>query len=153
MYNRCQVETMWSQMPCPEFLPLLQCSLWKLIIDNLLLTKLPQTRSTQYHPAIMCLKLEDVPFQDFTLLCGISTGYIRPIAAREWRRHIFYTIHRNSHVGNHPTLRAISHRFVWHKMKADVRNWCRTCHSCQSSKTQRHVHAPLQSRTLPDRSF
>ena len=46
MYNTCQVETMWSQMPCAEALPLLQCSLWNLILDNLLLTKLPQTRST-----------------------------------------------------------------------------------------------------------
>ena len=47
LYNTCQVETMWSQMPCPEPLPLLQCSLQKLIIDNLLLTKLPRTRSTR----------------------------------------------------------------------------------------------------------
>ena len=38
-------------------------------------------------------------------------------------------------------------------MKTDVRNWCRTCHHCQSSKVQRHVHAPLQPRTLPDRRF
>ena len=51
------------------------------------------------------------------------------------------------------TLRAISCRFVWHKMKINVRNWCRTCHPCQSSKVQRHVHAPLQPRTLPDRRF
>ena len=106
-----------------------------------------------YRTAITGLKLEDVPFQDFTVLCDISTGYIQPIVPREWRRRIFNTIHGLSHAGNRPTLRAISRRFVWHKMKTDVRNWCRTCHTCQSSKVQRHVHAPLQPRTLPDRRF
>ena len=36
-----------------------------------------------YRTAIMDLKLEDVTFQDFTVLCDISTGYIRPIVPRE----------------------------------------------------------------------
>ena len=101
----------------------------------------------------MGLKLGDVPFQDFTVLCDISTGYIWQIVPHEWRRRIFDTIHGLSHAGNRPTLRAISRRFVWHKMKIGVRNWCRTCHPCQSSKVQRHVHAPLQPRTLPDQCF
>ena len=77
-----------------------------------------------YCTAITGLKLEDVPFQDFTVLCDISTGYIRPIVPREWRRRIFDTIHGLSHAGYRPTLRAILHRFVWHKMKTDNRNWC-----------------------------
>ena len=38
-------------------------------------------------------------------------------------------------------------------MKTDVCNWCRTCHPCQSSKVQQHVHVPLQPRTLPDQCF
>ena len=102
-----------------------------------------------YCTEITGLKLEDVPFQDFAVLCEISTGYIRPIIPREWRRCIFDTIHRLSHTGYRPTLRAISRWFVWHKMKTDVYNWCRTCHPYQSSKVQRHVLAPLQPRTLP----
>ena len=106
-----------------------------------------------YRTAITGLKLEDVLFQDYTVLCDISTGYIRPIISREWRRCIFDIIHGLSHAGNHPTLRAILRRFVWHKMKTDVRNWRRTCHPCQSSIVQRHVHAPLQPRTLPDQCF
>ncbi len=77
----------------------------------------------------------------------------RPIVPCEWRRRIFITIDGLSHSSNCPTLRAISRRLVWHKMKTDVRNWCQTCHPCQSSKVQRHVHAPLQPRTLPDRHF
>ena len=44
-----------------------------------------------YRTAITGLKLEDVPFQDFTVLCDISTGYIRPIVPREWRRRILDT--------------------------------------------------------------
>ena len=103
-----------------------------------------------YRTAITGLKLEDVHFQDFTVLCDISTAYIRPIVPREWRRRIFDTNHGLSRAGNSPTLRAISRRFVWHKMKTDVRNWYRTCHPCQSSKVQWNIHAPLQPRTLPD---
>ena len=57
-----------------------------------------------YRTAITGLNLEDVPFQDCTVLCDISTGYIRPIVPREWRRHIFDIICGLSHVGNHPTL-------------------------------------------------
>ena len=53
-----------------------------------------------YCTAITGLKLEDGPFQDFTVLCDISTGYIRPIVPREWRRRIFDTIHGLSHAGN-----------------------------------------------------
>ena len=57
-----------------------------------------------YRTAITVLKLEDVPFQDFTVLCDISTGYIWTIVPREWRRCIFDTIHGLLHAGNHPTL-------------------------------------------------
>ena len=112
-----------------------------------------QATSDEIHAcctAITGLKLEDVPFQDFTVLCDISTGYIRPFVLHEWRRCIFDTIHGLSHAGNRPTLRAISRRFFLHKMKTYVRNWFRICHPCQSSKVQRHVHALLQPRTLPD---
>ena len=39
-----------------------------------------------YRTAITGLKLEDVRFQDFTVLYEISIGYIRPIVPCEWRR-------------------------------------------------------------------
>ena len=91
MYNTCQVETMWSQMPCPEPLSLLQCP--KINYRQLAADQATSDEIHAYHTAITGLKLEDVPFQDFTALCDISTGYIWPIVPHERRRRIFDIIH------------------------------------------------------------
>ena len=99
------------------------------------------------------LQLESVPFDDTTVLCDLSTGIPRPLIPTEWARRVFDTIHNLSHAGSRPTLRAISKRFVWKGMKADIRKWCKTCHPCQSSKVHRHTKAPLQARDAPERRF
>ena len=38
-------------------------------------------------------------------------------------------------------------------MKRDIRQWCKECHACQSSKFDRHTQAPLQQRPPPDARF
>ena len=50
-------------------------------------------------------------------------------------------------------MRAVSKRFVWPRMKADIRLWCKACHECQSSNIQRHIHVPPQSRIPPEHHF
>ena len=99
------------------------------------------------------LRFADVPFEDFTILCDVSTGKDRPIVPPAWTKRVFDTIHGLSHPGNKPTQRAISSRFVWHGMKRDIRRWCQECHACQASKIQQHIHSPLTKRTPPDRRF
>ena len=106
-----------------------------------------------YRTVITDLQLQDVPMTDFAVLCDISTGRQRPVVPKEWTRPIFNALHGLSHAGPRPTLRAIQKRFVWHSMKSDVQNWCRSCHACQASKVPRHVRAPLQERPPPDRCF
>jgi cleavage and polyadenylation specificity factor subunit 1 len=106
-----------------------------------------------YRGAITGLVFEDIPFDDYTVLCDTSTGRNRPVIPSNWKRHVFDTIHNLSHPGTRPTQRAVSSRFVWHGLKRDVRQWCRECHACQTSKIQRHVHAPLVQRPPPDRRF
>ena len=43
--------------------------------------------------------------------------------------------------------------FAWHGINIDVGTWARTCISCQKSKVQRHITAPLEHGRLPDRHF
>ena len=49
--------------------------------------------------------------------------------------------------------RLLSTRFVWHGIKKDIRNWCRECHDCQTSKVTRHIHSPVEKLPLPDARF
>lgn len=106
-----------------------------------------------YQTPTTSLQIEKVPFGAATVWCDTSLGHPRPIVPNTWKRRIFDICHGLSHSGCRPTLRAISKRFVWQSMRADVRDWCQSCQPCQSSKIQRHVHAPLQARPPPDRRF
>ena len=106
-----------------------------------------------YRTAITGLVLQDVSFEDTTLLCDVSLGKPRPVIPREWTRKVFATVHSLSHSGPRPTQRAIADRFVWHGLKKDVKQWCKECHSCQAAKIQRHTKAPLFSRLPPAGRF
>jgi len=108
---------------------------------------------TAYRTAVSGLTLEDIPFGDFSVLCDTSMGRNRPVVPSQWTKKIFEAVHNLSHAGNRPTQRAISRRFVWHKMNSDISKWCRECHPCQSSKVHRHVRSPLQERPPPDKRF
>ena len=99
------------------------------------------------------LQLENVSFNDALVLCDLSTGQPRPLVPAQWTRRVFESIHCLSHAAYRPTLRAVSQRFVWPKMKKEIRLWCKTCEPCQASKVQRHVQAPIQPRPPPDRRF
>ena len=68
-------------------------------------------------------------------------------------RDVFHALHDISHSGPRPTTRAIADRYVWKGMKRDIRDWCRRCHPCQSSKVARHTKAPLEHFPAPDRQF
>ena len=108
---------------------------------------------TAYQTSTTNLRLVEVPFGNFIVLCDVSTGKARPVIPPNWTKRIFEAIHELSHPGIKPTQRAISYRFVWHGLKRDVRRWCQECHACQTSKIQRHVRAPLTKRPPPDRRF
>lgn len=107
----------------------------------------------QTYRASTSLQLEHISSGDSTVLCDLSTGIPRPVIPPNWTRRIFEVCHNLSHAGVRPTTRAISKRFVWPCMKANIRQWCKTCHDCQASKIHRHTSAPLQSRQPPDRRF
>uniref|UniRef100_A0AAG5DQR2 Integrase catalytic domain-containing protein n=1 Tax=Anopheles atroparvus TaxID=41427 RepID=A0AAG5DQR2_ANOAO len=58
-----------------------------------------------------------------------------------------------SHPGVKATVRLVTERFVWPKVKKDTATFVRACLACQTNKVNRHTHSPLQSYTPPDRRF
>ena len=80
------------------------------------------------------LKLSKVKFRDYVLWCDSSGGRTHPLVLVQFCRRIFDALHGLSHPGMRPTLKMISTRYVWPGLRKQVREWCRTCLPCQTSK-------------------
>ena len=104
-----------------------------------------------YRTGISNLSLQDVLYENISLLCDVSLGKPRPVLPREWTYRVFQIIHGLAHSGIKPTQRVISERFVLHGLKKYVRKWCKECHACQASKIHRHVKSPLARRPTSGR--
>ena len=99
------------------------------------------------------LRLEDVQFGSNSFLCDVSSGVARPIVPSHWRRRVFDAVHGLSHPSVRATRQQLTKKFVWPSVTSDSATWTRSCIACQQSKVQRHVHAPLQSFTTPNKRF
>ena len=91
------------------------------------------------------LKFEKLPVfgTDKEIYCDISTGKPRPYVTKSFRKVIFSSIHNLCHPGARATAHLVSKKFVWPSMNKDVKEFTKTCLSCQRSKIQRHVHKPV----------
>ena len=58
-----------------------------------------------------------------------------------------------AHLGINKTYKKISHRFFWHGMKKDVRNWISSCLVCIGKKNPQSQQIPIHSITHPDKPF
>ena len=108
-----------------------------------------------YRTAITNLKIVSMPITPTgpTLLCDVSTGKPRPIVPSSFHRQVFEVAHNLSHPGRRTTQKLISQKFVWHCLKKQVNQWVKECVRCQSSKIQQHVHAPLETFSVPEKRF
>ncbi|GFO49447.1 Pol polyprotein [Plakobranchus ocellatus] len=108
-----------------------------------------------YNTALTNLQITSTKLNDQgpELLCDISTGRARPIAPPDFRRSVFEAVHNLSHRGVKATVKLVSEKFVWHGLRRQVSTWVKECHECQSSKIQKHTRAPLQSFTVPEKTF
>lgn len=117
-----------------------------------------QTESPEIQAArtsITSLRLRDVRFTSSgpSLLCDVSNGHPRPVIPTSHRRLVFDAVHGLSHPGRRATRKLMAERFVWHRMSSDVKQWCRDCMACQSSKVQSHVKSKVQHIPIPDAPF
>ena len=94
-----------------------------------------------------------IPGSPVPLLVDVSSGAPRPLVPASLTRRIFDQFHGLRHPGIRATRRLLSERFVWKNMSTDIRNWCRGCLRCQSSKVIRHQHTALVRPAAPSSRF
>lgn len=96
------------------------------------------------------------PFQlnnELKLFCDISTANPRPFVPLNCRKDLFNEFHNLAHSGTKATLKLIKYRYFWPDMDRNIRNWCRECLQCQSSKIHRHTKSPISNFSLPSARF
>lgn len=58
------------------------------------------------------------------------------------------------HFGSAKTLELLQRKYYWPRMATDVREYCKTCHVCQTEKPRRHrVYGSLESLPIPHRPW
>ena len=99
------------------------------------------------------LKLKYVTIGNTSLLWDVSGQQARPVVPLSLRREVFDTIHNLAHPGVKATQRLISSKFIWHGLNKQFGTWTKQCLTCQQSKIQCHIRAPLQTFQVPPRCF
>ena len=84
-----------------------------------------------------------IPNSSLTIYCDTSTGTPHPVVPPSFCRTVFDSLHSLSHPGVRATIKLISSRFIWPKMRSDIKLWSRTCLPCQMSKVHKHIVSPV----------
>ena len=63
------------------------------------------------------LRLEYMKIGSTKLLCDISTGRLRPLVPRSFRKQIFRAVHELAHPSIRSTTKLLTAKFVWHSIK------------------------------------
>ena len=111
----------------------------------------PET--AQYQSSTTNLQWETATVEGSPLMCDVSTGRPRPLVPRDMRLAVVAAVHNLAHPSINSTVKLVTDRFIWHRIKRDVRCWTRTCLQCQQNKIIRHVKPPLGQFTEPTRRF
>ena len=84
-----------------------------------------------------------------TITCDVSTGVAcpRPYIPLEFRRIVVDALHSLSHPGIRATQHLLNKRLIWPGINRDVRNWAKSCLSCQRAKVHRHTKSQFFSCT------
>ena len=91
-----------------------------------------------------------VPSTDVEIVCDASTGRFVP---ETLRKTLFSSMLDLSHPGATASIRLVSDRFVWPRMKVDIQQWTKAYVLCQKAKMGRHTHSPFVSFLSPEERF
>ena len=94
-----------------------------------------------------------IPESPLKLWCDVSCGPARPYIPQQHRRQVFTHYHSLNHPGILGTHRIISKRATWPGMRKDIKEWTRSCLSCQAAKVTRHTRTPVQPIPTPTDRF
>jgi len=87
------------------------------------------------------------------LLCGKSTGALRPIVPTTWRARVFHSVHGLAHTGTRATRRMLTSCYVWKNCSLDVVAWCRDCQKCARGKVTQQEHVPVEAIPVPAAAY
>ena len=68
------------------------------------------------------------------VVCDLSGDTLRPYISALLRKRFFDLFHSQAHPGLKTTDRLIRKRYIWPNLFRNVKSWCKTCITCQSSK-------------------
>lgn len=101
----------------------------------------------------LVLKKIKFPGTKQDIYCDFSLKVIRPYITEKFRRDVFSMVHNLSHPGSRSSVKMITQRFVWPKMKADISSWAKSCIACQKSKIGRHTKTTIGTFPVPKERF
>ena len=96
---------------------------------------------------------ESVPDRNQPLLGDISQGVFRPLVAVGFRKKICDMLHALSHPEVRASQKLVGQRFVWFRMRSDIKTFAQICIKCQQAKIIRHNRAPLHSFKAINKAF
>ena len=99
------------------------------------------------------LHFKKVNLGQSSIIVDVSNGPARPFVPTAWRKRIFDAIHGLGHPGVERTRQAITAKFVWPSIRADVTRWARECLACQRAKVRRHTIPPIGDFAVPPKRF
>ena len=99
------------------------------------------------------LQLQQITIQTAEVWCDLSTGSIRLLIPGSHCRAVFKHVHHLSHAGTRATTRLVSSRFVWPRLAADIKEWCRECTACQRAKVTSQPATQVEKMEIPQKRF
>ncbi len=99
------------------------------------------------------LQIQEIGVQGVTVWCDTATGVLQPLVTVDFRRRIFDQVHGLSHAGTRASTRLISSRFVWPGLASDIKQWCKECITCNTSKAPKQEKAQLVPIHIPQVKF
>ena len=94
-----------------------------------------------------------VPSTKLEIMCGTSRGRLHLFVSETLLKTLFSSMYDFLHLGANASIRLVSDRFVWPRMKEDIRQWAIVCVPGQKAKVRRHTRSPFGSFPLPDEQF
>ena len=83
------------------------------------------------------------------ILCDTSSVVPRPFVPESMRAKVFKELHEVSHPGIKGSCRLLKTRYFWPDMDRQIRDFAKSCLSCQQSKITRHTKSKICDFELP----
>lgn len=113
----------------------------------------PELQGLLQRGSTLKLKRMPIPGSSYKVYCDVTLQSPRPFVTVKFRRQVFDSLHGLSHPGGTATVKLITERFVWPRVRSDCREWSRSCTECQRCKVTRHITAPLSTFPAPSARF